>query len=107
MHGERPRAGSLTDHRAAENAVEPIQYHFVMSYDDNCGALIESNPGRHLGSPEKALAWMMHIELSRRHHQVMRLVVSALNHDTHKTERLELSERRRFGRQNRKLYAIW
>src|SRR6516162_552246 len=34
----------------------------------------------------------MHWKLTHRHHQVMRLVVSALNHDAHKAERLELGE---------------
>jgi hypothetical protein len=37
----------------------------------------------------------------------MRLVVSALNHDAHKAERLEFGERLRFARQNRELYTIW
>ena len=30
----------------------------------------------------------MHIELPHRHHKVMRLVVSALNHNAHKAKRL-------------------
>ena len=41
------------------------------------------------GRPIKRLsAKSVHTELAHRHHKVMRLVVSALNHDAHKAERL-------------------
>ena len=43
--------------------------------------------GRHSGRSIKRLsAKSVHTELAHRHHKVMRLVVSALNHDAHKAE---------------------
>jgi hypothetical protein len=45
--------------------------------------------GRRFGRPIKSLSVKsVHTELAHRHHKVMRLVVSALNHDAHKAERL-------------------
>ena len=58
-------------------------------------------PIRHLSAKS------MRTELTHRHHKVMRLVVSALNHDAHKAERLQLGERLRFARQDREFCAIW
>ena len=37
---------------------------------------------------KRLLGKSVHTELAHRHHKVMRLVVSALNHDAHKAERL-------------------
>ena len=48
----------------------------------------------------------MHCELALCHHQVMRLMVAALHHDAHKTERFQLGERLRFARHDRELDTI-
>jgi hypothetical protein len=48
----------------------------------------------------------MHWKLAHGHHEMMRLMVTALHHDPHKPERFEFDERLRFSRCDRELYTI-